>query len=639
MNDKGKSEIEKLNETLNSRTRFEETKDERHQVKELDVPSVQEKWQSPELDEMLKSEREAPSPASFVRKVFVFAVLFFIATIIVAGFVFLGGANFVSSKNVEVNVMGPTMASAGETLELGVSIVNKNNADLEVSNLSAQYPQGARNPQNSSQALTFEKQELGAIRAGGEKTKNVRAIILGAIGDKKEFKFSVEYRVKGSNATFYKDKIFEVVIGDAPLTISVESPERVTSGEEFQTKISVTLNSPDILRDVVLKAEYPYGYAAISSAPTAAQENVWLLGDMSPGDTKTIIIRGKLAGQNEEERTSRFYAGVSDGKGARNLRIVLTSILNTVSIKRPAIGLDILLNGESAASYVVPAARNISAVAKFQNNLPDKLLDPRLEVRLSGSNLNKSSISAFQGGFYDSLNSKIVWQITSASGAQELAPGDSGQVNFTFASLPEGAPDSNAGDIKLDFVLSGIPVDAPSAQTVSVKESRSVKIASQVNLSAKAVRSSGPFTNRGSIPPKAERETTYSIIFNLKNTLGNIAPAVVTAKLGPGVKWIGAASAPEEDISYNSSSNTVTWDLGTLASSSGFSAASREIAFQVGLTPSTSQIGTAPILVSGINFLGRETDSGADLKTTSSSLTTRLTADPAFIQGDDIVVK
>src|SRR6185503_5512738 len=118
----------------------------------------------------------------------------------------------VSSKNVDISILGPTTISAGETLELGISISNTNNADLEVANLSIQYPQGARNPDNTAEALTYSKNELGEIKAGAETTRNLKMVILGAAGETREVKLSVEYKVKGSNATFYKDKIYEVTI-------------------------------------------------------------------------------------------------------------------------------------------------------------------------------------------------------------------------------------------------------------------------------------------------------------------------------------------------------------------------------------------------------------------------------------------
>src|SRR3990167_270154 len=132
MDEERKDRIGELNDTLYSRTRYKDPLDKRTPVKEVDFPDVEGKWQTPELDEILKYERVAPEIHPLMKKIFIFALLFFVATVGVATFIF----------------------------------------------------------------------------TGGEAVRNVRVVLLGSAGETKEIKFSVEYKVKGSNATFYKDKIF-----------------------------------------------------------------------------------------------------------------------------------------------------------------------------------------------------------------------------------------------------------------------------------------------------------------------------------------------------------------------------------------------------------------------------------------------
>jgi len=640
MDEKEKGKIEGLNDTLYSRTRYRNPLDKRSPVKEFELSEVEEKWQTPELDEMLKHERIPHKINPLMKKVFILALLFFIATVGVAGFVFLGGANFVSSKNVDIGVLGPTTVSAGEVLELGVTISNTNNADLEFANLSIQYPQGSRNPDNTAEPLTYTKDNLGIIGAGAETVRNVRMVLLGPSGEIKEIKLSVEYKVKGSNATFYKDKVFEITIGNAPVTFTVENPPSTTSGEIFTTVVSITLNSTDVLKNVVLKAEYPHGYSVIDATPAAiADNNIWALGDLSPRDKKTILIRGQLMGENKEERTFRFYVGVSDGSSAdSNLKIVIVSQLDTVVIDRPSIGLDVLFNGENVPTYIAPAARVISTYIKFQNNLSDKLLNPRLEVSLSGRALDKLSVTPGDNGLYDPGSSKIVWNLGNTLGLPELAPGEGGQVILRFSSLPSLSLPGGNNDIVLNLSITGVPVDAVG-RPVAVKETRIVRVSSQVSFFSRMLRSLGPFANQGPIPPKVGEETTYTVAFSIGNTQGDLTDAKVTASLGQGVSWLGASSFTNEDISYDSSSNTITWNMGLLPSDTGFSSAARELAFQIALTPFLGQIGTAPSLVTGIVLSGRDTLTGNMVTVNNPPLTTRLTTDPAFIQGDDIVVK
>jgi hypothetical protein len=633
-----KSKVDHLSDTLYSRTRYHNPLDTRSEVRSEEAPAVAESWQSPGLNEILTRERKSNDKTPFLKKFFIFAALFFGATMIVAGFVFLGGSNFISSKNLDLTVVGPAVTPAGELVELQVTIKNGNNADLELANFSVQYPQGARDPQDSTKQLSFTKEELGVIKAGDEVVKTARFFLIGLTGESKDLKFSVEYKVKGSNATFYKDKVYPITIGSSPLSVTVESPQSVTSGDNFTTTISVALNSTDLLKNVMLRAEYPYGYTVTSAVPAAfSDNNVWALGDLSPGSTKKIQIEGRLTGENQDERTFRFYAGVAEGNGpVANFKTVILSTQKTVAVDRPSIALDTRLNGDSGVTYVAPAGQEVNGVINFQNNLPEKLLNPKLSVSFTGAALDEAAVTTYSGGFYDSGINKAEWRLVNSAGTGELGAGDRGSVSFRFASLPELTATQASRGITLAITLSGTPVGSNSPVTVT--ETRIVKVASEVSLNATVLHSIGPFSNRGDIPPQVEKETTYTVKWSAGNTQTNLSQAKVTARLGSAVRWLGNTVSSEK-VSYDEKSNTVTWDLGTLASGTGFSEAAREAAFQISLTPSLSQVGTVPVLVNNLVLTGVDDTTGKTVTVTNPALTTNLSSDPAFIQGDDIVVK
>lgn len=637
MDDEGKSKVDELGETLYSRTRYKEPTGERRSfAKKYGESEVEEDFKTPELDELLKHERTPREAHPFMKKLFFFALFFFIVTLGVGAFVFFGGSTFISSKNVAIDVLGPTSVSAGEPLELSVVVVNRNNADLELANLSIQYPTGARDPV-TSQPLTFAEKEIGSIRAGSDSVSDFRFALIGSAGEVKEIKYSLEYKVKGSNATFYKDRIYEVTIGNSPITLSVSSPSSVSSGDNFATQIVIAHNSSEILRGVMLRAEYPYGYSVESASPSALSDNnVWSLGDLSPGGRKTVTIQGRLLGEDREERTFRFYVGVSEGSSANpNFQNIIVSSQNTVGITRPSVGLTVSFNGDNSSTYMAPVGRPITVSLRYQNNLSLRLLNPRLEVTLSGQSLDRSSVSVQNNGFYDSA-SRINWSLLNNLGNAEIAPGGFGQVGFNFSSL---ASQTSSGEIVLNISLTGIPAGATSQAPITVTERRVVRISSEVNLSSKTLRSSGPFFNTGPIPPKVGEVSTYTAIFTLGNTRSDVVDGRVTARLGPGVTWVGASSFESEDISYDESSNTVSWNIPNLVSGTGFSRPAREVAFQVSLTPTMLQAGTAPTLVSGIVFTGTDSLTNSTVTVTNPPLTTRLSSDPAFIQGDDIVVR
>ncbi len=633
------SKVDNLSDTLYSRTRYKNPLEKRSGVKEIEIPEVEEKWRGSELDEILERERKVDESHPFMKRFFIFTIIFFIGAVVVAGVIFFGGINFVSSKNVDINIVGSTTASSGEVLELAVTIENKNNTDLELVNFSVTFPQGSRDPKDTSKILTYSREEIGVVKAGDEKVENVAMVLIGSKEESKEIKFSLEYKVKGSNATFYKEKLYSVTIGSTPLSLKINSPQMVTSGETFDTEVVITLNGSEVLKNVLLRAEYPYGYSAIETSPQAIGDgNLWFLGDLSPGVTKKVKIKGRLLGENQEERTFRFYIGVSENQSlSPNFKTVVLSDQQTILIERPAIGLSATFNGENSQTYIAPVGKSIRVGVKFQNNLSERLLSPRLEARISGAALDKSSVIVESGGNFNPLTKRITWDLSNIQGQAELAPGESGQVSFNFSSLSDIALSGSNQDIDFQFVLTGTPVG--SLQPLSVNESRLVKVASQVTLTSRVVHSLGSFVNSGPIPPKVGATTTYSVIWSVGNTQGDVSQAKVVGRLGSNVKWVSSKSFVAEEISYDDKTGMVTWNLGTLSAIVGFSTSLREVAFQVSLIPTVNQVGVTPILVTNLTFSGVEGGTGKVLTLTNSPLTTRMPSDPTFIQGDDVVVK
>jgi len=631
------SPVEKLNDTLNSRTGYTPPSDARAPM-HAEMPSeAPEKWESPELDTILKDHRPEEK-SSKARAFFIGSIIVFLIAAGVAAYVFFGGASFISTKNVDIVITGPAVIEAGAPLTLTASVENKNNAPLESVVISIQYPEGTRSADDATQALARDKAAIGEIKAGGENTETFRSALFGQKGDVETLKLSLEYKVAGSNATFYKDKTFDVTIGDTPLAIGVDHPSSLTSGAPFTTRITIASNSTDVIKNLVVRAEYPYGYLLASAEPAASTDNnFWSVGDLAPGDKKTITLHGSITGIDDEERTFRYYAGVADPGNPNSLKNALVSTTDTVHITRPDVALDLSINGTTDGDYVAPAGSSVTANIAYQNNSTQKLNNTKITARISGASLDKTSIRPSQGGFYDSNTGLVVWQAPGLPELASVAPGDSGSVSVSFASIPNLEP-GKSQSLDITATIAGLPSGVASAEPLTNSDSQTVKISSTVNFSGKALYSRGPFKNTGPLPPKAEATTTYTIVFDLGNTQNDVSGGKVTARLGPNVTFLQGGSGADA-VSYDATSGTLTWNVGTLPSGTGFSKPMREAAFQVALKPSIGQIGTVPSLVSGITFSGTDAFTNLPVNATMQSLTTKLSSDAAFVQGDDVVVK
>ncbi len=634
-----KSRLERMGEKLYSRTKYHDPMDNRESINPVEAESAPKEWNSPKIDDILARDQDSQDHHPFIKKMFYISLIFSVCAALAASLIYFNGDNFVSTKNLDIEIDGPINIAAGEVADLEIGIINKNNASLDRLSLSIVYPEGTRSATDANEGQTNVEEELEELGPGKRVTKNEKAIFLGVEGEVKVIKVSVEYRVMGSNATFTKEKNFEITIGSSPVTVSVSKPARVDSGDEFVTTVTITSNSSERLDNVILRAEFPYGYKFVSSNPATSnkEKTLWSIGTLAPKDKKTITVRGILIGEDGEERTFRYFVGVGEGQ-VNKIDTNLYSDSISVAIERPTIDLEMKLNGEISEEYVAPAGKNILATISFKNNLLSRLNNPVVEVRLSGGALNRNNVTVKNGGLHNSSNNSILWNRSNSGDIEDLEPGDSGNLTFEFASLETLPLGSNNQRIDLSVTLTGRPDGAAMDSKVSL--TRSVKIASEIVLSAKSLYARGPIENRGPIPPKAETETTYTVTLNLSNTRNDIENVKVAGQLGPNVEWAEEiAPANDSGLTYDATTRTVSWEIGRLLSGAGFSSAGKEVSFKTSLIPSLGQVGGVPVLLSNITLTGFDSFTESDVRISHPAVTTRISSDPTYVQGDEIVVK
>jgi len=159
---------------------------------------------------------------------------------------------------------------------------------------------------------------------------------------------------------------------------------------------------------------------------------------------------------------------------------------------------------------------------------------------------------------------------------------------------------------------------------------RSVKINSALQLGARALYSTGAFSNSGPLPPKANVATTYTIVWTVINSSNDISGAKVSAFIPPYVSWVNKISPAGEKLSFDSASGEIVWDIGNIKSGAGISLPAKEVSFQISLTPSVAHIGVVPDIVNDAVLSGRDDFTGELIKFSRPALNTYLSSDPNF---------
>jgi hypothetical protein len=636
------------------------------------IPSFDPTADDDDDDDKSARDRYAKSHMSFFTKFLIASVVFFILCLGAGAYFVWRGADIISANNIDINLAGPISVAGGSPASFNIQVSNKNNVALQVVDMTIDYPPGTADPADPSSPLKETQKILPDIASGGIGQESISAIFYGEANSQKTIQVVVNYRVAGSNATFTKEKDFNVLISSSPLTITATSFTQITSGQSFEIDVTVKSNSQTTIDNLLLKASYPFGFTFASAVPKPVDtaHSVWAIGDLPAGGTAVIKIKGSLQGEDQQARVFNFSVGaaqVSSNTGgigntmaAQTIGTEYISGSDSITIAKPFLSLNLALNGDDTDSQYIGAfdTPETGQITWF-NNTTNTIINGEIDLNLSGTAFDKGSVSPGQG-FYNSGNSEIVWNQVTTPALASIGAGQSGTVTFTITPRNLSTQSYPITDPELNLSLSakGNQISESNVPTeIDSTVAKNILISSNVALSGQVVRSTGPFVNSGPIPPVAQQQTTYTVVWTVYNTSNTLDGVQVAAILPPYVKWLGAISPTTANINYNSTSGQITWNIGNVSaysggnsggtavgSSGGSSSGSglgggEQVAFQIGVTPGVDLVGQSPSIIGNAVLVGRDDFTGANLTSTVQTLSTRFSTDPVFNEGDETVVK
>lgn len=626
MPDEPKDRIEERKHELYSREGFKEiSHSETLSPTEVEVSTG---WQSNQTD------TKTIFSTGMVKQIFFGSVLFFVLAIIAALFLFFNKSNVVSPDNIDVLVRGPVSVRGGETLNLEVTITNRNTVSIESADLIVYYPVGTRSAEDLTKEQGTFRKFLGEIAPGRTANVQLSSVLFGEERSEQNITLVLAYRTKGSNAIVEKNKNYPIVISSSPLNLTVTLPDEVSAKQEIALEVEVSSNATSELKDVLLEVKYPSGFTYKGATPLPVYRNqIWDLGDMPVGASRVITVRGTLDGEEEELKSFVVTAGLANTENGIQKVIPYTSLSRKVIIQKPFIALGTSLSGAVNADYVARPGERIRADINWANNTDSRIANGEITAKLNGNALDESSITVVRG-IYQSIAKLVIWNKQTEATLGSMEPGAQGQVRFTIAPFGKTEFSGNRitnPEFSLEFVFKGTRVtESQTSEPIQATVTRRVKVASEASITSRAVYSVGPFVNTGPLPPKANNETSYTVIWSLANTTSDISNGEVRAILPAYMKWYGVVSPSTETVTYDANAGEIVWKVGAVKAGTGFFAPAREVAFQVGLLASVSQVGTYPTLVNVAKFKGTDTWTKGQVTAESGEPSTRITTDPAF---------
>lgn len=566
------------------------------------------------------------------RRFFIFSLIFFLLALAVAAYSIYRGALTLSSKNVDLSILGNSFVAAGDTLPIQVEVANKNAASLLNAKIALDYPKGASD--DSGNNTVHVEQALGTINAGQSKSQSFSVVLYGQQGTSQPLTATLTYGLKNSSAQFQKQTTFPVMISSSPLTMTINGPNAIAANQPFELTIHNTFTSDSPLKNVVTRVEYPSGFVFSSATPAPnGGNNVWSLGDLENGTDRTITITGKLIGEENEQKSFRVYVGTPVSATDTVISTTYNSGLHTITLANPFISAQIAANAQKTDIISVPVGGQITGTVNWTNNSASTITNPTFTVALDGTAVDTSTVTA-DNGYYDATSNTITWSADSDAALATIGAGTSGQLNFSFSPVSNGV-----SDIGLHLSVQGtFPDNNYQQQSISDIDVKTVRFTGHLQFASQAFYSVGPVRNTGPFPPKAGQATTYAVTWTARPSENPLTNVTASAFLPQGTDWSGVIIPQSQPVTYDPTTRKVTWVVGVLPKATSVPQ-TKTVSFQVTVKPTKNQVGQELPLLGETTITGTDATANVALTTTRPELTTALPSDPAYSQGKDLVVQ
>lgn len=538
-------------------------------------------------------------------------------------YLFFGG-NQISGRNIAFAVTGPNAVAGGDVIQFQVDVTNNNAVAIEGATLIVNYPPGTKSVGDTPRDLFEERVPLETIAAGEARTIPLQAVIFGEENEAKDIHVSIDYRVTGSNGTFFKEaEPLAFTVNSSPLSLRVESVEKVSSGQEFEVKLVVTSNAQTPLSDVLITATYPDPFRFVSAKPEPSfRDNQWLLEEVAKEGRQEIIIRGVASGLSNEAFIVRFQAGTPRSDNQFIIGSVLAQSATTFTIEQPFVAMDISVNADKDGDVVLPAGSITDVTVTVTNTHSEPVYDMSMRVSPQGTGFRESLLRVTDG-FYDSVNKEIRWEVSGMSSLSKVLPGERREFRFQL----NGDSELSTASLTFDANVFARRVDEANVSEELIGQAETaVRYASVPTVGRQIERLTGP------VPPVANQETLYTLTLEAVAGANDLSGAVLVTSLPQYARWLDAFEGPGQ-VSYNPVNRELRWNIGEIKGR-----ARTKLSFQVAITPSVLQVGSAPVMMNRQELTATDRFTGTPLQADGAPITTELSPESGYDVYNGVVV-
>lgn len=594
----------------------------------IGVPEV-EAAPEPVLDEALVTTLAAKPKRRYRMVILIASLVFFVITTAISSVYLFFGANQISAKNINLTVTTPFALAGGEVAAMQATVANQNSVAVSSATLIINYPAGTRSADEGARELYEERIPIEEIAPGEVINVPFRAVLYGEENEDKSVKVAIEYRVEGSNGTFFKEAEPQLVkITSSPLVVRVTGVDKISSGQDLMITLLVQSNTASLQRNILVSTSYPnsFGFTRAEPEPVYGQ-NSWLIEELPGNGSATITIVGRIDGLADENAEVQVKVGNPQLDNQFMMGSVLSQSRFSYTIEQPFTGVTIDVNGDTDGEAVVTPDDETQVRVTVENTLTEPVYDMRVELKVSG-NLIRDDKLLPEGGFYDASKQTIFYDVSGQSDLGEIGPGDT--RTFVFSVSPDPGQSTASFSVSASVYARRVN-ERSAAESLIGTAAASAKYSSEAEILSELGYSNGPFTDSGAIPPVASAPTTYTVTLLAKAGVNDMTKAVVTTSLPQYASWSDQYEG-DGTVEFNPVAKQLKWNVGDVTAGT-----SKTLHFQVTLLPSVTQVGKTLVVIGAQELRATDRFTGVSLRATQKELINELSTELGFVNNNGVV--
>ncbi|MDA2922598.1 hypothetical protein MYX07_05035 [Patescibacteria group bacterium AH-259-L07] len=583
----------------------------------------------------MRGDRPNNRVASFL--VVLFVLLFVIVFVGIAGFFYLSSPEEVSDKEgVTFWLYRHPAQITGDESTFFIFIKNQEVRDIMNAQVVINFPDGfvlgESNPQCNKILANSCEWSFDQIKKGTLQEIELTGRLYGSADQMQFFTGSLHFQLQGFTSEFEKNFSSSVMINPA-LYLSWDMETKGSLFDPFTSTFTlenITSEDVDTARVIV---QWPYDFG-LRSATSKTEKDIeidqnarvltWNITDLNFYDKKELIIRGEFIGTGSEALEFRAQAGIIKGDEF----FIQVDKVKKISLERFDFVPELKIGNVDKSLQIYSWGDTLPVQISYVNNTNEEIKNAALIMEISAdkyidtNRLYNSSWSYYSGSFIHSGTSPYLTGLLSNS---VMSTGWDKKLISTLAQIPIGGRGVIAFDLPLKQSLDALKnkysqaelsiriiATGTFAQSLKQWKVRSNEITIKINthteleVGTRYYDDEGVKIGTGPLPPEKNKETTYWIFINIKNTTNSIEDVSVVTRKPKDVIWKNQTYTTHGLLLYNENTREISWQIDELPLYVGGPYSLVEARAEVGIEPTADSIGLFLPLTQDIVFRAKD---------------------------------